>query len=296
MVEDFVIWEKVRLLRAEMPGLGSRKLYHLLADALRGEGIQIGRDRFHEVLRRGKLLIRRHKRRARTTYSDHFLPKYPNLIRRPRLTGPNRLWLSDITYVRVGDDFAFLSLITDGYSHKIVGHHLHHSLEAQGSIVALEQALAGEADRRGMLIHHSDRGIQYCSSDYVKILNTNNIEISMSEHPDPRENAIAERVNGIIKNEMLEGQSFTDIEEARREIGHAVAVYNNKRPHLSCNMLTPDQAHGKLGKLRKHWKNYYKKRVETRITGPTPGPTAVISRSNTPSSSSFVFEKEKNEK
>jgi transposase InsO family protein len=167
------------------------------------------------------------------------------------------VWVSDITYVRVGEGFAYLSLITDAYSRKIVGHNLYRDLSAKGCVAALRMALRNNPDREG-LIHHSDRGLQYYSAAYMKVLGPG-IRISMTEKSDPLENAIAERVNGILKQELLE-KRFESFREARERIDEAVSTYNHVRPHLSVDLLTPAEAHARTGSLKRHWKNYFSTR------------------------------------
>ncbi len=209
------------------------------------------------------LLIRRRKCRIpRTTYSDHWMRKYPNLIKEFIPTAPNQLWVSDITYIRLPNDFVYLSLITDAYSRKIVGFYLNKTLEAEGCLKALKMALVNNP-QRGRLIHHSDRGGQYCCGDYVSILNKYFIKISMTESGDPLENALAERVNGVLKDELLE-EKYSNYEQARHAISVAVSVYNHHRPHGSIDLLTPEEAHYREGELKRRWKNYYstKKRKE----------------------------------
>lgn len=209
-----------------------------------------------------KLLIRRRKRKfPRTTFSDHWMHKYPNLIKGIVPLKAHRIWVSDITYICYGRGrFGYLSLITDAYSRKIVGYHLHKNLSTEGCLKALNKAL-DQLPEGSELIHHSDRGSQYCSFDYVHTLRSNNIAISMTQSGDPLENAIAERVNGILKDELLE-VVFPDFNTAKESIDVAVNVYNNVRLHCSIDMLTPQQAHQKAGELKRHWKNYYKKRRE----------------------------------
>jgi transposase InsO family protein len=218
--------------------------------------IIIGRDAFFDLLSECNLLVRKRKRRKPiTTFSDHWMRKYPNLIEGFYPTAPNQLWVSDITYIIVGNGFAYLSLITDAYSRKIVGFYLSIDLSADGCIRALEMALDNNPVLR-RLIHHSDRGSQYCCSDYVKILNDNFIKISMTQNGDPRENAIAERVNGILKDELLE-KSHLNYGEAVRNVSIAISIYNHQRPHGCIDYLTPAKAHFRSGKEKKRWKNYY---------------------------------------
>ncbi|MCD6566462.1 MAG: IS3 family transposase [Bacteroidales bacterium] len=226
--------------------------------------IVVGRDAFFDLLSERNLLVRKRKRRKPiTTFSDHWMRKYPNLIEGFYPTAPNQLWVSDITYIIVGDGFAYLSLITDAYSRKIVGFYLSKDLSAEGCIRALEMALNNNPVL-GRLIHHSDRGSQYCCSDYVKILKNNFIKISMTQNGDPRENAIAERVNGILKDELLD-KLHLNYNEAVRNVSIAISIYNHQRPHGSIDYLTPIEAHFMSGKLKRRWKNYYSKKKDMKL-------------------------------
>lgn len=248
-------------IRKTQRRLGCRKLIHKLEQFMSQHQIIIGRDAFFDLLSERNLLVRRRKRRKPiTTFSDHWMRKYPNLIEGFYPTAPNQLWVSDITYIVVGNGFAYLSLITDAYSRKIVGFYLSKDLSAEGCIRALEMALNNNPVL-GRLIHHSDRGSQYCCSDYVKILNDNFIKISMTQNGDPRENAIAERVNGILKDELLD-KSHLNYEEAVRNVSIAISIYNHQRPHGSIDYLTPIEAHFRSGKLKRRWKNYYSKKKD----------------------------------
>lgn len=258
--EEELVIQEVKKHRLLQPRLGTRKLAVKLQDFINGHNIKMGRDALFTMLREQDLLVRKRKRKAQTTFSKHWLKKYPNLIRGYVPAAPNALWVSDITYIVAGDGFAYLSLVTDAYSRKIVGFCLSETLEAAGSVKALQMALKG-CKNTASLIHHSDRGVQYCSKDYVRILKKETIKISMTENGDPLENAIAERVNGILKEELL-SDKYDNFEMAQKDIAKAVIIYNSLRPHLSCNMLTPDAAHQKTGELTRKWKNYYKKTNE----------------------------------
>ncbi|MEL7339455.1 MAG: IS3 family transposase [Bacteroidota bacterium] len=259
-MKEMIIIEKVKRLRKELPRVGTEKLHICLKHFFRQHQIKMGRDKLHALLKEHRLIVPKYKRRTRTTNSLHRFKKYDNLTNYEPLTHPNTLWVSDITYVPIGGHFAYLSLITDAYSHKIVGWHLSPTLETKGPMKALEMALKQRTNKEHTLIHHSDRGIQYCSHAYVELLEENEIEISMTQNGDPYENAIAERINGIIKNEMIEPGSFFNFEEATRAIKRAIRNYNTLRPHRSCNMLTPEQAHCTSGELKKRWRNYYQLR------------------------------------
>lgn len=230
----------------------------LLEDFMKEHAIKMGRDALFDLLREHNLLIRKRKRTVQTTFSRHWYKKYPNLIKQFEPLAANLLWVSDITYICLENGFAYLSLKTDAYSRKIVGFYLSETLESTGCINALKMAIDACADCSS-LIHHSDRGVQYCSLAYVDLLTDNHIKISMTEQGDPLENAIAERLNGILKEELLQ-QEYPDFKTAKIDVAKAITIYNTLRPHSSCNMLTPHTAHRQTGELKKHWKNYYKKK------------------------------------
>ncbi len=253
---ELVVQEVIRI-RRQQKRIGVRKLHYLLSGFLREHRIELGRDRLFDLLREHSMLVRRRRlRKPRTTVSAPW-KRYPNLIRDYVPTGANQVWVSDITYIRIRESFAYLSLITDAYSRKIVGHYLSRDLAAGGCVKALRMALRNNRERRG-LIHHSDRGLQYYSSAYVKLLA--NIRISMTEKSDPLENAVAERVNGILKDELLK-KSFESFTQARWAIDEAISTYNHLRPHLSIDMLTPAEAHARTGELKRRWKNYFSKPI-----------------------------------
>lgn len=256
--EAELVIQQVLLHRALQPRLGTRKLLVLLHDFVREHELKLGRDALFDLLRAHKLLVKKRRRKVQTTFSKHWQKKYANLIVEYVPKAPNSLWVSDITYILVGDGFAYLSLVTDAYSRKIVGFCVSETLSALGSLKALSMALKACQDTAG-LIHHSDRGVQYCCLEYVSLLKENKIEISMTRSGDPLENAIAERVNGILKEELL-ADHYPNLTTAEKGIAQAILIYNSLRPHSSCDMLTPQQAHQQTGDLRRRWKNYYKKR------------------------------------
>lgn len=239
-----------------MPRLGTRKLHYLLVPLLQQHGIKLGRDQLFDLLAEHKLLIRQRKRKVITTNSRHWMHKYPNLAATLIPTRPEQLWVSDITYIRLINQWGYLSLITDGYSRQIMGHCFRTDMSAQGCVDALQMALFNRSYPSADLMHHSDRGAQYCSADYVKLLQDNHISISMTENGDPYENALAERMNGIIKGEFNLYESRLGFEATTALITASINTYNQLRPHGSCDMLTPDAAHEKTGILRKTWKNY----------------------------------------
>jgi putative transposase len=257
-LEAELIVQEVLRHRLLQPRAGTRKLMAMMQQFAREHRISWGRDALFDLLREHGLLVRKRKRKAQTTFSRHRFKKYKNLIRGFEPTAPNLLWASDITYIPVADSFAYLSLVTDAYSRKIVGYHLSKTLHAEGPVQALQMALSG-CPCTGSLAHHSDRGAQYCCAEYVKMLDDKKIKISMTENGDPLENAIAERVNGILKGELLQ-EKYDSFESAKSGAGKAILVYNSLRLHSSCGMATPDEAHQKEGPLKKHWKSYYKKK------------------------------------
>jgi transposase InsO family protein len=256
---DNLVVNLVKEIRLEQPVTGTRKLYHLLQPRLKEHGIKMGRDALFDLLDKYGLLLRYRRRKAITTDSNHPYYKYPNLIKDLPPTGiKNKLWVSDITYIRIAEGFGYLSLVTDAYSRMIIGYCLWDSLAAQGTINALEMALKEQQPKKGELIHHSDRGVQYCCYSYVECLQSAGANISMSDKGDPYQNAIAERVNGILKSNWL-GHCFTTMEQAREALVKAVPIYNEKRPHDSLAYLTPSQAHELTGIIKRNWKNYTKK-------------------------------------
>ncbi|WP_254519228.1 IS3 family transposase [Aquimarina sp. Aq78] len=258
--EDELIVSEVLRIRKNHRHMGTRKLYELLQPFLVAHQIKIGRDRLFDVLSANNLLVRRKKKQTITTNSFHRFKKYSNLIRDFTPKASNQLWVSDITYWKIKANFVYISLITDAFSRKIVGYHLANHLQTSGTIQALQMAIASldkTPDDQIQLIHHSDRGTQYCSNEYVKLLQNNNIDISMTENPDPLENAIAERVNGILKEEYLNDYQVENIQEATELLETVVNLYNNERPHMSIGNLTPNQVHQNNLITEKLWKNYY---------------------------------------
>jgi putative transposase len=260
-VEEDLIIQQINQIRILHPRMGTRKLYEKLKPFLLRQSIKMGRDQLFNLLAANRLLIRKRKRRIQTTQSFHWLRKYPNLIKDVTPTAPNQLWVSDITYWKIKDSHVYISFITDAYSRKIIGFNVANTLEAKESTKALKMALKQLV--RGsvyQLIHHSDRGLQYCSSGYVKLLKDYQIQISMTENGDPLENAIAERLNGILKEEYLNEHFVENIEQAKVRLKVAVNLYNTDRPHMSIGNATPDQIHNReLLKMKKLWKSYFNK-------------------------------------
>lgn len=262
--EDFVLSE-VKKIRKNHGRMGTRKLYDKVEPFMVEHQIKIGRDALFDLLSAHHMLVRKRKRKVQTTQSFHWLRKYPNLIKDLIPTAPNQLWVSDITYWQIETGYVYISFITDAYSHKIVGFHVAETLESIETIQALEKALSGLLPGiEYRLIHHSDRGVQYCHHKYVKLLQDKNISISMTENGDPLENAIAERVNGIIKEEYLQDYSVKNIKEAKEILSFVVKLYNEDRPHNSISNNVPNDVHENRAIITKRlWKNYYKKQVST---------------------------------
>lgn len=239
-----------------MPRIGTRKLHYMLTETLQKHSIHIGRDKLFDLLENAELLVRRRKRkRINTTDSNHPFRKYPNLIRELQVLRPDHLWVSDITYISLTDCYCYLSIVTDAYSRKITGYCLYPNLRKEGPLAALDMALGSLPDKLpDKLIHHSDRGMQYCCADYTTLLEDKKIMISMTEKGDPYENAIAERVNGILKEEFALDKDFDRFEQAKIAVDNAISIYNQLRPHASCNYLTPAVAHQQNGLLKSRWR------------------------------------------
>jgi putative transposase len=262
-IEEELLIQQVKNIRQNHPRMGTRKMYEMLQSFMAVHRIKMGRDALFIMLSENRLLIRKRKRQIKTTNSSHWLKRYPNLIRNFIPTKQNQLWVSDITYWKINkEQHLYISFITDAFSHKIVGYNIAETLEAIESIHALTMALSAlGAESHGQLTHHSDRGLQYCSYAYVKQLQDYGIHISMTENGDPLENALAERLNGIIKDEYLNAYKVNNINEARKLLVTVVDLYNNDRPHMSIGNLRPNQIHqsDKIIYPEKLWKNYYRK-------------------------------------
>jgi transposase InsO family protein len=243
VLQKDLIKRQVEKIRYYQPRIGGKKLYSLLKpDLNKLEGASVGRDKFFDILRKNKLLVKRRKKYVRTTDSYHRFHKYKNKLKEKVLTRPGQCVVSDITYLRTREGFVYLFLQTDAYSRLITGWHLSDSLSIEGAIKALKKSIRQCGETSGV-IHHSDRGIQYCSNEYVKILNRHKMEISMTEENHCYENAMAERVNGILKEEFLLDSEFVNKAEALKAVKEAIYSYNNRRPHWSLNLFTPVQIH-----------------------------------------------------
>jgi len=267
--QDGLLLEEIRQIRTRHRRMGVRKLQEVLRPFMQEHGIKMGRDALFDLLSVHGMLVRTRKRHVKTTHSHHWLKKYPNLIVDFTPSRPNELWVSDITYWKIVNQPVYISLITDAYSRKIVGYHLSENLHAEQTVKALKMALSDlkkHPEPLEQLIHHSDRGVQYCSSLYVNRLKKSHIQISMTQSGDPLENAIAERVNGIIKDEYLLNYQYNNIKDAEKLLAEAVSIYNKERPHSSIGNLTPEFVHNQYHqvsneKIKRLWKNYYNKKT-----------------------------------
>ena len=273
-IKEDVVLQLVCKIREELPRLGTRKLLFLLAPHLRSHQISIGRDALFDLLSAHKLLIRQCKRKMVTTHSNHWMRKYSNLVTKVVISRPEQVWVSDITFIRMNNQWGYLSMVTDTYSRKIMGYAFRSDMLAEGCADALKMALQNRQYKEYELIHHSDRGSQYCSKEYTGLLNGNNIAISMTEKGDPYENALAERMNGIIKNEFNLYSSNQGFDDTHQLIAKSIEAYNTIRPHSSCDYLTPSQAHQQQAVLNKRWKKYDRQKSmpgETETAGPGGG-------------------------
>jgi transposase InsO family protein len=258
-MKEEVILQLVHQIRSQLPRVGTRKLLYMLTPELKSHHIDIGRDALFDLLADHKLLIRQRKRKVITTDSRHWMRKYANLIKDLELTGPEQIWVSDITFIRMHNQWSYLSLITDAFSRRIMGFGFRNDLSTQGCLDALQMALSNRQYKEERLVHHSDRGSQYCCKDYIERLQSAGVSISMTENGDPYENALAERMNGIIKNEFNLHTSALSFDETNQLIIRSVEAYNRLRPHSSCDYLTPLEAHNQKQTLKKRWKKYENK-------------------------------------
>jgi putative transposase len=237
--------ELVRSKRLRQPRIGTRKLHHLLSSSLEAEGLKVGRDALFGILRHAHMLVTPKRAYHKTTDSHHRFRRHPNLLKASseqiQPCAAEQVWVADITYLPTHSGFVYLSLVTDAYSRKIVGHYVHDSLHTGQVSQALKAALRHRQSRQ-RLVHHSDRGIQYCSDDYQKIHRAHGLTCSMTDGYDCYQNALAERINGILKGELLL-QRPADLAQARLMVDESVAIYNLERPHFSLQLKTPDEVH-----------------------------------------------------
>ena len=241
VLQESMVLDLVYEIRHIMPRIGGKKMYNMLSQELHSIG-KIGRDKFFAILRRNNLLVKRKKSYTRTTNSYHRFRVHKNLLYDKILTRSNECYVSDITYLRTDNGFVYLFLLTDAYSRKIVGWDLSRSLAIEGGLKALNMALR-QRKTRAPLIHHSDRGIQYCCNAYVKRLEKSKVDISMTEENHCYENSLAERVNGILKDEFLLDSTFKNHKQALRATRQAIKTYNEFRPHWSLYLKTPNEVH-----------------------------------------------------
>lgn len=269
--EDLAV-SYIKEIRMKDPGIGGGKLWSMYSREFSGNN-PMGRDRFLEIVDRYGLKVRKRVRKPRTTDSRHNLPVYPDLVKHYIPYAPNRLWVSDITYIMIWLDdrhyiFCYLSLILDAYTKEIIGWSVGPTLDTEYPVRALEMALERIKDipRSLMsLIHHSDKGSQYASLRYVGILQSYGIRISMTECGDPKDNAQAERINNTMKNELLMGMRFHSVEEVEEAVERAVKFYNEERPHMSLNMMTPREAALHVGEMTKKWTSYREKFIKEQV-------------------------------
>lgn len=230
--------EKERKL---LPRLGTRKLHFLITDALEQKAIKFGRDKLFDLMRINDLLIQPRRRYAQTTMSKHWLRKWPNLIKERTAKSADEIWVSDITYLKTQEGNCYLNMITDAYSRKIVGYAIEDNMETESMIKALKMATANRINQHQKTIHHSDRGLQYCSKEYVTLTSNNNIQLSMTENGDPYENALAERMNRTIKEEFGMDKKLKSRQQVKQLVEESILLYNQKRPHLALKMKTPEE-------------------------------------------------------
>ena len=263
--EASIIVELVKRERKIATRVGSKKLHLILKKELMQHGIKLGKDKFHEILKANDLIVKSRRRRPKTTDSRHKLPIYPNIAKNMFLDRSEKMWVSDITYIRVGSGFCYLMLITDSYSRKVVGYNFGEKMDAKLCTIALVEAVGNRHYPQRQLMHHSDRGSQYCSYDYTQILAKQSIPISMTENGDPLENPLAERMNRIFKDTFALDQRFENFECAKIVVDQAIKYYNERLPHSSVDLLTPNMAHHRIGKLKKHWKWYWRENQTPRL-------------------------------
>lgn len=235
--------ELVLAERKKMPRIGTRKIHYLISEKLEREGLKFGRDKLFELMRNHGLHIRPRRRYTQTTMSKHWLRKWPNIIKGRKAKAVDEIRVSDITYIKTMEGNCYLNMVTDQFSRKIIGHALADNMETASMIKALKMAIASRSQQQSSTIHHSDRGLQYCSNEYANLTESNNIQLSMTDNGDPYENALAERMNRTIKEEFGLDVLLKNKNQAQQLIEEGIFLYNNKRPHLALNMLTPQQVY-----------------------------------------------------
>lgn len=226
-----------------MPRLGTRKVYHLIKVDIEQQGIKFGRDKLFDLMRLYGLQIKPRRHYTQTTMSKHWLRKWPNIIKDKTISHPDEVWVSDITYIKTEEGNCYLNMITDAYSRKIMGYAVDDNMETESMIKALRMATEHRKDPLVSTIHHSDRGLQYCSKDYVLMTTKNNIKLSMTENGDPYENALAERMNRTIKEEFGMDRKLKSKQQVKQLVEESIFLYNSKRPHLALKMKTPEEVY-----------------------------------------------------
>lgn len=229
--------------RKQLPRLGTRKIYHLIKEDMMERGLKLGRDKLFNLMRYYGLQIKPGRRYIQTTMSKHWLRKWPNIIKGKTANYPDEVWVSDITYIKTEEGNCYLNMITDAYSRKIMGYAVDDTMEVESMIMALKMATAQRKDPMVGTIHHSDRGLQYCSKEYVLLTSKNNIRLSMTENGDPYENALAERMNRTIKEEFGMDRKMKSKQQVKQLVEESIFLYNSKRPHLALKMKTPDEVY-----------------------------------------------------
>lgn len=235
--------------RKLLPRIGTRKLHYLIKEQLCSAQLKFGRDKLFSLLREQGLLIQPRRRYVQTTMSKHWMKKWPNLIKGKVIDYPDQVWVSDITYIKTDEGNCYLNMITDAFSRKIVGYAVDHTMETESMIKALKMAESGRIDARVNTIHHSDRGVQYCSKEYVELTQKNNITLSMTENSDPYENALAERMNRTIKEEFGLNRKLKSRQQVYDVLKESIVLYNQRRPHLALQMKTPEEVYKKKSRL-----------------------------------------------
>lgn len=235
----------VEAQRKLLPVLGTRKIHHLIRGQLESKGLKMGRDGLFCLMREYGMLVKPKRRYVQTTMSKHWLRKWPNIVKGLTVDRPDQVWVSDITYIKTRTGNCYLNMVTDAYSRKIVGYAVDDNMEAENMIGALRMAQKNRVYKESKTIHHSDRGLQYCSREYVETAEKYNISLSMAENSDPYENALAERMNRTMKEEFGLYRKPADKEELRMIVKESVDLYNKRRPHLSLGMATPDEVYYK---------------------------------------------------
>lgn len=244
------VLEMVQSERKILPMLGGKKVYHQIKPLMQTASIKMGRDKLFRLLAENDLLIKPKRRYVTTTNSKHWLRKYPNIIKGIAITAPEQVWVSDITYIKTDEGNCYLNMVTDAFSRKIMGYSIAQNMNTDEMKKAYDMAVSLRTYPNEPLIHHSDRGLQYCSSEYVKISSDNNIGISMTENGDPYENALAERMNRTLKEEFGLGRRLPTRQQAFRLTEEAVKIYNRRRPHLALKMNTPENVHLQKSRLQ----------------------------------------------